>query len=780
MEGYGLQQDNIEEMKKDIILLLNEQLHEIFEPLVQTPDFFKKQDQQRNLSGDLINQWTGNIRDELYKAERLEVTFVVVGTMKAGKSTTINAVVGMELLPNRNQPMTIVPTIIRHCPGKKEPELNFPNPKPFNQLIERLLEKLQEMQSRGELADFAFCTTSDGKALIEAILSGSLREIASHYQGNDGIFRFLTCVNDIWRLCGTDEIAIDIDDYLHQYQHIQDLPAIEVEFFHLRDQDYEGKFALIDTPGHNEAGQTVLKNIVEEQLEKASAVIVILDYTQMNAEAEAELRKSLGGIEHINGNQSFILVNKYDQKDRNGMDMETLRSYVATQLFAGRVNTERVFPVSGKYAYLANRALNELSVNGALPVAADNLWIDDFGQLAFGTGWESDIDDGEEVKSRAARLWKNSRFEQPLREVIQNGLENAAIVSLKSAIGKMAAYDKQIIESVQFRSNALNTDIKIIESQIKSLEEDIEKIKNARADLTVSTNRSIKVLQEKIFNMVYASDNLLKKEIQTSFSNKKEGNWLEQRLKVCSKEKQQEVMFNPADNVSFTAEGEARDFLRQLSEVLMNAFQYIQQNIRAHIDEVVDKISLETASRLEPLLWTAEQRLNESFAVSIEFPKPELKAMIDVEKILASSIEEGSITRTSTKLERKWYTLWIHKHELIYNYEEKVFNITTGDVLKQFQNLLNEDSHGIWASLDEYVRSELTEAINTYFAEVFGYLERLKGDLADSKNDQELATAHIEKLQAAMNRVMKTATFHREDVLAFRQAIEERERAGQK
>ncbi|HBS58269.1 MAG TPA: hypothetical protein DEA44_03270, partial [Firmicutes bacterium] len=104
-------------------------------------------------------------------------------------------------------------------------------------------------------------------------------------------------------------------------------------------------------------------------------------------------------------------------------------------------------------------------------------------------------------------------------------------MSLKSAIGKMAAYDKQIIESVQFRSNALNTDIKIIESQIKSLEEDIEKIKNARADLTVSTNRSIKVLQEKIFNMVYASDNLLKKEIQTSFSNKKEGNWLEQRLK---------------------------------------------------------------------------------------------------------------------------------------------------------------------------------------------------------------------------------------------------------
>lgn len=42
----------------------------------------------------------------------------VVGTMKAGKSTTINAIVGQEILPNRNRPMTSVPTLIRHVPGK--------------------------------------------------------------------------------------------------------------------------------------------------------------------------------------------------------------------------------------------------------------------------------------------------------------------------------------------------------------------------------------------------------------------------------------------------------------------------------------------------------------------------------------------------------------------------------------------------------------------------------------------------------------------------------------
>jgi hypothetical protein len=644
-----------------------------------------------------------------------------------------------------------------------------------------LHEKLQDMQSRGKLEDFAFCTTADGKDLVRAILTGSLREIASHYRGNDGIFRFLTCVNDIWRLCGTDEISIDIDEYLQQYRSIQDLPAIEVEFFHLRGQDYEGKFALIDSPGHNEAGQSILRNIVEEQLEKASAVIVILDYTQMNAEAEAELRKSLGGIGHINSSQLFVFVNKYDQKDRNGMDTETLRPYVSTQLFAGRVNAERVFPVSGKYAYLANRALYELSVNGSLPDIADNPWIEDFGQLAFGMGWESEIDNVRIVKSRAVKLWENSRFEQPLQEVIKKGLENAATVSLKSALAKTAAYDNQIIEHVQFRINALNTDIKVIEGHIKSLEEDIETIKNVREELTLITNDNINVLQEKIHDIVKESDDLLKTEIQTAFISIKEDSWLEQRLKRYTNtiEKQQQVSFNAADYASFTAEEEAREFLRLLSEVIIKSLQHIQHDIRSNIDEVVEKICLETATRLHPLLRTAEKRLNESFAVSIEFPRPELKAMIDVEKILASSIEEGSVTRTGTKRERKWYTLWIHKHELVYNYQEKVFKVFTGDVLKQFQQLLKEDSDGVWVSLDEYVRAELTKTINIYFENVFGNLERLKGDLTDSKHDQEMAGEHIEKLQASMHKVMKTATFHREDVLAFQQLFEERDMAEQ-
>ena len=57
------------------------------------------------------------LNNELRKISRLEMVLAIVGTMKAGKSTTINAIVGTEVLPNRNRPMTALPTLIRHMPG---------------------------------------------------------------------------------------------------------------------------------------------------------------------------------------------------------------------------------------------------------------------------------------------------------------------------------------------------------------------------------------------------------------------------------------------------------------------------------------------------------------------------------------------------------------------------------------------------------------------------------------------------------------------------------------
>src|SRR5690554_1876719 len=79
---------------------------------------------------------------ERHKLDSMDMVVAVVGTMKAGKSTTINAIVGSEILPNRNGPMTSVPTLIRHTKGKVIPSVTFENNAPINDLCKALNNEL--------------------------------------------------------------------------------------------------------------------------------------------------------------------------------------------------------------------------------------------------------------------------------------------------------------------------------------------------------------------------------------------------------------------------------------------------------------------------------------------------------------------------------------------------------------------------------------------------------------------------------------------------------------
>lgn len=111
------------------------------------------------------------LEGEQIKTARREMVLAVVGTMKAGKSTTINAIVGQEILPNRNRPMTSVPTLIRHVPGKTEPVLHLEHIQPVRNLLITLQEKLatpagqqvaQTLQQTGDTRELLDILTDDG------------------------------------------------------------------------------------------------------------------------------------------------------------------------------------------------------------------------------------------------------------------------------------------------------------------------------------------------------------------------------------------------------------------------------------------------------------------------------------------------------------------------------------------------------------------------------------------------------------------------------------------
>lgn len=253
------------------------------------------------------------LNNELRKISRLEMVLAIVGTMKAGKSTTINAIVGTEVLPNRNRPMTALPTLIRHTPGQKEPVLHFSHVAPIDHLIQQLQQRLRDCDIK-HLTD-VLEIDKDMRALMQRIENGVAFE--KYYLGAQPIFHCLKSLNDLVRLAK----ALDVDFPFSAYAAIEHIPVIEVEFVHLAGlESYPGQLTLLDTPGPNEAGQPHLQKMLNQQLARASAVLAVLDYTQLKSISDEEVREAILAV-----GQSvplYVLVNKFDQQDRNSDDAD--------------------------------------------------------------------------------------------------------------------------------------------------------------------------------------------------------------------------------------------------------------------------------------------------------------------------------------------------------------------------------------------------------------------------------------------------------------------------
>lgn len=258
------------------------------------------------------------LEGEQIKTARREMVLAVVGTMKAGKSTTINAIVGQEILPNRNRPMTSVPTLIRHVPGKTEPVLHLEHIQPVRNLLITLQQKLAT--PAGQQVAQTLQQTGDTRELLEILKNDAW--LKKEYHGEEEIFTGLASLNDLVRLAA----AMGAEFPFGEYAEVQKLPVIDVAFSHLVGMDTcQGTLTLLDTPGPNEAGQPQMEIMMRDQLQKASAVLAVMDYTQMNSKADEDVRKELNAIADVSAGRLFVLVNKFDEKDRNGDGADAVR-----------------------------------------------------------------------------------------------------------------------------------------------------------------------------------------------------------------------------------------------------------------------------------------------------------------------------------------------------------------------------------------------------------------------------------------------------------------------
>ncbi|RAM04933.1 dGTPase [Escherichia coli] len=789
--------------EKNIALLCDEadrllQLNiNLLRQMVEEPDVLSDSKNEKRLLFDKQKalKRIEELEGEQIKTARREMVLAVVGTMKAGKSTPINAIVGQEILPNRNRPMTSVPTLIRHVPGKTEPVLHLEHIQPVRNLLITLQEKLAT--PAGQQVAQTLQQTGDTRELLDILTDDGW--LKNEYHGEEEIFTGLASLNDLVRLAAAMGSEFPFDEYAE----VQKLPVIDVEFSHLVGMDEcQGTLTLLDTPGPNEAGQPQMEVMMRDQLQKASAVLAVMDYTQMNSKADEEVRKELNAIADVSVGRLFVLVNKFDEKDRNGDGADAVCQKVPAMLNSDVLPASRVYPGSSRQAYLANRALHELRKNGTLPV--DEAWVDDFVREAFGRMKKDYVcKDSELATEGATDLWEGSLIDQLITEVILSSHSRAAALAVDSAAAKLMQNAENISEYLSLRHQGLMQSIQSLQAHITSLLEDIREIADCQEQVTADVRMAMEEIDARTRELLTGVCTSLEEELNDYFRSgkRKEQQMLEEENSAQPRERnafaffldifgtgnQHDRMrdFDPdSPEIKFSDRREALELMTQIESTVTSLHREAEAQFRPELEKIVSGI--ETGFRGTALYATENiaGRINtrledEGFTVKISFPAvSQLQTRLAVKTNLSALMEERTETVTRR---RRQSGLWgkicgafgtsdwgweTYKEDV----SRSVININT--VRKEVMSLTRAYFGELQASIEQDINQPVRQEIDAFFCAFREKVEQLRNTLIqsseDHKRDQQAQERLTRRLQALNERVPELIT----DSKALREELE--------
>ncbi|NGR06501.1 hypothetical protein G5B41_02910 [bacterium SGD-2] len=659
------------------------------------------------------------LADERSKLDNLEMVLAVVGPMKAGKSTTINAIVGAEVLPNRNRAMTALPTLIRHTPGATRPRLLLAKTEPLNKLISTLRRTLK---SRGPDVWDRLATVHETD--VEVLRNRVRRSLpfVGRYEGEEAVYAILKELNDVARLC----VELNVRFPFRQYAGIETLPTIEVEFAHLSSLPAtQGRLALLDTPGPNEAGQLHLGRMLTDQLSRSSAVLAVLDYGQLRSDADAQVREHLLDVAETMAGRIHVLVNKF-QADRNSDSEESTRHYVAHRLLKGTVPDENVFPGSAMRAFLASRARHAIQQHRRLDVREG--WVRDFLELALGVTWEADAVNDELLMKRAAdALWQRSGFAHPLSQVIDVAYRSAASVAVCSAISKLHGIARDTGDFFKAHVGAYKRSTKELQESIDALERDSEAILSMAATTGDALGRALRATQRRLDAAAGDMERGLHQVLGEFFTH---GTLKAQGASSVE-------LTGP--RMKFTDAAQAESFLHLVEKSVRTVMHESEQAFRACLEAGIDEFAAELdrhrADAMEHVSRSVQQSI-EGFDIVIPLPRVNSIALdMSVADVLGQAISEK--TERVTRKRRKpgiWGTLcsWFNTDDWgweTYKVDTGYFEVDLDQVRRSSLAGASVLAASARHVLENDIQPQLRNAIQGFFDAYRLKVSHVRGDL---------------------------------------------------
>jgi hypothetical protein len=489
----------------------------------------------------------------------------------------------------------------------------------------------------------------------------------------------------------------------------------------------------------------------------------------------------------------YVVVNKFDQRNKNSMTKDEVKDYVANSLMAGKVETAQVFPVSSYFAYLANRVKSYLEQHDTLPSHEQQPWLGDFAEKAFGIGWEDedeeeDIWDVDHVKDHIKKLEKKSLFDEPIEKVIKEAHADAANKSLESATKKLVYYNNELSNMLNLRSNTMTKDIREIEKMRKNLQKDIESCLEVSKKVKATAKSATSELGKKLEEVMNAQSKQINDVLDTFFKEgkamekTKQDEMLQENLQKRSstwgsifnffgdtvRQERTERLFDPnSPRITFSGSSEAKDLIRKINSSIEDIFENADTTLDSITKNLIESTSQDISKLIDDtvrdVLDSAKKKLQDN-GVELNFKLPAINltiADVDTAELFDAYQEK---TNTETRRRRSsgaWGTVcgWFKTSD--WGYEEYDYKYTTYSVdiqairvkvLKQ----LAEQVKKLSSQTDEYLNKKFQPKIDEHLKQLVAYLERYRGVLdsaiESSKLDEAAKTALVKQLTGLLEK----------------------------
>lgn len=762
--------ENIKKVQKETVKIITE-TEKLIDTLIEKKNKIKSEDKKARTSPAKLKADKDELHNEKLKLNNLEYVVAVVGTMKAGKSMTINAIVGQEILPSREFPMTTLPTLITHKPKQEKPILTLKNIKPFEELLNDIKSKLNTSKTSEQ---------KDLIALIEKIKSDQI-SFEKTYEGSEEIEKFLKQLNDLMRIAKDFDIQSPYEDFTN----IDELPRIEVEFYHLakKENNSNAKLTLLDTPGPDEFKHSViLKEIFKNQLQRASAVMLLVDYTKMNSQSDAEVKIQVKNVADMLGEEHlFVLVNKFDQRKRSDNveeKKEETKRLIAEDILKDKINKDNIYPVSAKSAFYANFGLRELDKNGKIDKTLK--WIDDFGVTLMGEDWEDDIDDIKRVQKKCVRTWEKSYFEEPLKNIISTIHNDALFLSLKSPLDKLENLLREYSNVFKTRKSSYPENLENLAKTIESLKKDTKEVENINKEVTIDIGRCFEDIKSKIDeeskSIIKEIENNIILELNSNQKNKREEQKKEEKQRRNAghhidnnsflhrelwpggmfdffKKTEKEDITSSTDFEKLKKEGKleyrsptkAKEVIEEISELFLNiaenSFKILEQNTNKNIDDLSNIINNNIKEKLGTLLDTIAEKFNNK-GDKIEIDLPKININFDTKS-------NYLLSETSIKKEKDGYYKkikdgflnkflhWCYSDWGVEKKEKFSYILKKDDILSDIKNILEKIQKDKMNKIDEIFDETIKKPIEEKLTDLINEIEGYRAEQIDVLNQKE-------------------------------------------